>query len=212
MFLSDCFGQISIGIQPLNTAGVRGITETLLLQCSIDSLGGDPYLYQWGDSSSVIFQGPDKQDDHEHSELYDLQYPGIDKQWTNYSLVVNTSSLDMAGKYECLGIRATDVRALADILLLGMLFTCSCCQHRCGLPTIMPCILLILFYNTQTHNLYVYRKVRPRMSTCLVTMQQFLVKLDLLGIGHQSWNGVTLIRKVIKLSEIWQSGRSHCKT
>lgn len=120
---AGCLGQISINVKPANVAGVKGVTSSLLLPCSISSSEGEPYHYQWAESGNVIFVKA-VEESHEHIDQYSLQNPGSN-QWANYNLLVQTSILDVASKYHCHATRGSYVDAYADVLLLGM-YTTRC--------------------------------------------------------------------------------------
>lgn len=115
-----CMGQSVINYPPLNVAGISDITEDVVLACSIYS-DGEPDCYMWKQANISIFIGTDKQDVHEHSDMYELGLhdPELSEPWTNYNLVVRNAILGVAGKYQCVAHKATTARAYADVLLLG---------------------------------------------------------------------------------------------
>ena len=116
---SGCVAQ-SLIIRPSNVAGIKGVTDSLMLRCAIE-LPVEPAEYSWTESGgALIFNKSTKFELHGHHEKFTLEGTTQAPQWEKYNMDVQTDILDVAGRYQCSAAHAASVYAFADVLLLGM--------------------------------------------------------------------------------------------
>lgn len=111
-------GCITITKRPLNVAGIKGVTRNLVLTCAMNLTDEPPFNYLWANSINQIFIEENINDRIPNPEHYTLQN-AIPDQWKDYSMVVDTSILDVADRYHCHGQKDRKVTASAHLLLLG---------------------------------------------------------------------------------------------